>query len=82
MKAGDDNWLVVVGILRKTWKSWARMTRILDQEGAYLRISGMFFKSILQSVLLLGSETWVLTPRIEHALISFQHRVTQRITRG
>ena len=27
-----------------------------------------------------GAETWVLTPRIERALSSFQHRVARRIT--
>ena len=27
-----------------------------------------------------GAETWVLTPRMERALSSFQHRVAQRLT--
>ena len=27
-----------------------------------------------------GAETWVLTPRMERALISFQHRVARRLT--
>ena len=30
----------------------------------------------------LGAETWVLTPRMEQALSSFQHRVARRITGG
>ena len=27
-----------------------------------------------------GAETWVLTPRMERSLCSFQHRVAERIT--
>ena len=30
--------------------------------------------------MLFGAETWVLTPRMERALDSFQHRVARRIT--
>ena len=31
-------------------------------------------------MLLFGVETWLLTPRMEQALDSFQHRVVQRLT--
>ena len=33
-----------------------------------------------QAVLLFGSDTWVLAPRMERALDRFHHRVAQRIT--
>ena len=33
-----------------------------------------------QAVLLFGAETWVLTPSMEWALGSFQHRVEQHLT--
>ena len=41
---------------------------------------GEFFKVVTQTVLLLGVETWVLTPRMERALSSFQHKFAQRLT--
>ena len=41
---------------------------------------GHFFKAVVQAVLIFGAETGVLTPRMERALISFNHRVAQRIT--
>ena len=41
---------------------------------------GEFFKAVIQAVLLFGAEKWVLTPRIEQAMSSFQHRVAQRLT--
>ena len=41
---------------------------------------GTFLKSVAQAVLLFGAEMWVLTPRMEQALDSFQHRVARRLT--
>ena len=41
---------------------------------------GTFFKAVTQAVFLFGAETWVLTPRMERALSSFQHRVERRLT--
>ena len=43
-------------------------------------MSGHFYKLVAQVVFLLGAETWVITPRMERALDSFQHRVAQRLT--
>ena len=80
MTAGDDDWPVVAGNLVKAWKSWGRLSRILSWEGTDKRVSGNFFKAVVQEVLLFGAETWVLTPRIERALESFQHGAARRIT--
>ena len=78
--AGDDNCPAVMVKLKKARKSWAQLTRILGQEGSNLRVSGMLFKVVVQVVLLFGSEMWVMTPCMERALDSFQHRVAQPIT--
>ena len=75
----DEGWPEVAGNLRKSLKSWTQMTRILGREGAEPRIS-VFFKAAVQAVLILGLETWVLTPRMEQDLGIFQHRVAQQIT--
>ena len=40
------------------------MSRILIREGARPRVSGFFFKSIVQAVLLFGAYTWVVTPHM------------------
>ena len=57
-----------------------QMTRILIREGADPKVSGLLFKAVVHAVLLLGEETWVLTPRIERALSSFQHMFVQRLS--
>ena len=80
MTAVDDDWPALVGNLRKARKSWGRLSRILSREGADPNVSGHIFKAVTQVVLLFGAETRVLTPRMERALSSFQHRVAQPLT--
>ena len=52
ISAADNDWLVVVRTLSRTRAMWRNMARILSREGASLRVSGFFFKAIVQSVLL------------------------------
>ena len=40
----------------------------------------MFYKAIVQSVLLFGSETWNLTASQLQALTGFHHRVARRLS--
>ena len=44
------------------------------------RISGTFFKSVVQQVLLFGAATWVVTPRTERALSGFLHGAARMLT--
>ena len=53
LMAGYDDWPEVVGILIKARNSWGRLCRILIREGADPKVSGHFFKAVLQAVLLL-----------------------------
>ena len=53
---------------------------MLDREGADARLAGKFYAAVAQAVLLFGSETWVVTPRILKALEGFHHQVAQRIS--
>ena len=80
LSAAAGNWLAVVGNLKKARKSWAWLTRILGQEGDNSRVLGMFFKAVVQAVLLFRSKTWVPTPRMGRSLGIFQHRFERRIT--
>ena len=42
LTAGDDDWPAVAGDLGKARKSWGRLKRILNREGADKRVSGKF----------------------------------------
>ena len=50
----DDDWTAVAGNLAKARKSWGRLQGILSMEGATKRVSGNFFKAVVQQVMLLG----------------------------
>ena len=56
------------------------MSKILSREGADPKVSGNFFKAVVQELFLFGADMWVLTPRTERDLCSFQHRVARRLT--
>ena len=80
LTARDDDWLAVVGNLGKAQESWGGLSRILIRDGEDPKVSGFFYKAVAQAVFLFGVETWVLAPRMERALDSFQHRVESIIT--
>ena len=77
---GDDDWPAVAGNLAKAQKSWGRLQGILSREGATKRVSGHFFKAVVQQVLLFGAETWVVSPMMEQALSEFLHGAARRLT--
>ena len=79
LKAEDDNWPAVVRNLWCTRQKWVWRTRVLIRKGAYTRTLGQIYLAVVQSVLLYGSETWVLTPLIQRVLGGFHHRVSQRL---
>ena len=45
-----------------------------------MRVSEIFFKVVVQVVLIFGLETWVMTPRMGRALGIFHNRVDHRPT--
>ena len=61
LTVGDDDWLAVVGSLEKARKRWGQLYRILSREGADPKVSGKFYKTVVQAVLMFEAETWVLT---------------------
>ena len=76
----DDEWPAVVVNLETARRSWGRLSRVMGREGADPKVSRAFYIAVTQAVLLFGSETWVLTSRMEKALDSFQSRVVSNIT--
>ena len=62
MTAEYDDWPAVAGNLAMAWRSWGRLRRILGREGATARISGSFFKGVVQQVLLFGDDTLSHSP--------------------
>ena len=55
------------------------MEKILVREGADRRTVGRFYVAVVQAVILLGSETWILTPQLEKALKGFHQQAAWRM---
>ena len=45
-----------------------------DQGGARLRVSGFFFKAVIQPVLIFNAEYWVVIPHMGRYLRGFQYQ--------
>ena len=80
LTATDDDWPAVVGNPGKARRSWGRLSRVLAREGADPKVSRTFYIAVTQAMLLFGSETWVLTARMEKDLDTFQSRVARKLT--
>ena len=76
----DNDWQEVVRNLAKARAECQSLMRILSREGASPRISGFFFKSVVQSVLIFGAETWVITPCMGRVLGGSQEQVARLLT--
>ena len=64
--------LTVVRNLDQAKTVWSRMSRILGREVETPWVSGLFFKAVIQSVLLFGAETWVVTSHMGKSLGGFR----------
>ena len=70
----------MAGNIKKARQSWGRLARLIGRKGADSKVSRAFYIAVTQAVLLFGSETWVLTAKMEKALDIFQARVARKIT--
>ena len=59
---------------------WGRLGTLLLQEGADPKVLASFYRSVVQAILLYGSETWALSvsmaKRVEGAYIEFLQMIT------
>ena len=69
----NSDWPALHRNLTKAQSRWAMVSRVLTKEGASTRARGMFYRAIVQSVLLCGCETWTITQGMLKALESFHH---------
>ena len=65
--------------LQRAQGKWGRLTKILGREGADKIMAVRFYVEVVKVVLMFGSKTWVLTPRLEKTLEGFHHRSAWRM---
>ena len=76
----DSDWPAVHRNLSRARQRWGSVSRVLAREGANPRISGMFYKAVVQTVLLYGCESWVLSKTMDDVLVRFHHRIARRLS--
>ena len=80
--AMDDNDMQAVRHnLRKARGVWKRFSVLLRRENLPPRVCGMFYKAVVQSVLLYGSETWTLSASSMKCLEGFHYLAACRMAR-
>ena len=73
------NWTAVENNLQQSRGKWGRLVNILGREVADRQTTGRFYVAVVQAVLLFGSQTWAMTPRLEKDLEGFHHREVRRM---
>ena len=77
----DDDIQAVRSQLCKARGTWARVGQVLRKENAPPRVSAKFYKAIVQSILLYGRETWVLSTASLARLKGFHLRAACRMAK-
>ena len=62
--SSNKDWPKVENNLRQAQGKWGKLVKLLGREGEDRRTAGRFYVAVVRSVLLFGSETWVMTPRL------------------
>ena len=75
----DSDWAALYTNLRRARYKWYKLQKILKREGANPRIFGMFYKAVVQTVLLFGCESWTMTDGMWTVLKGFHHRAARRM---
>jgi hypothetical protein len=79
--AKDDDSEALQANLVKARKQWGRIAKFLTREGARPKTMATFYKVIVQTVLLYGAESWVVSEAMLRDLKSFHHRCARYITK-
>jgi hypothetical protein len=77
----NDNVQVVRAQLCKARSTWARVRNVLQAQNAAPRVSAMFYKAVVQSVLLYGSKTWVLSKTVMAQLEGFHIQAAYKMAK-
>ena len=80
MSYNNSYWAAVYLNLCKYWRRWGMISRVLERMGASVRAWGEIYKAVAQSVLLYGSNIWVVTGEMLKVLMAFQNQAAQQIT--
>ena len=77
----DDDTPAIRRNLKRAKTQWGRFSRLLRREKVNRWAMSTFYKVIIMSVLLYGSESWVISKDLMRELKSFYHRCARHVVR-
>lgn len=81
MSEDNDDWMTIHSNMKKAKGQWARIRTILKQETSSIKTMSSFYKAVVQSILLYGSETWVIDETMRNRLEAFHNQVARSLTK-
>ena len=76
----DNKWPEVLWNSGKACRVWIRLGKLLQREGEKPQVSVMFYQVVLQTVLLFGVKTWVLSEAMYRKLEGAHEGLLNQIT--
>ena len=76
----NTDWVALYLNLHKYWRRWGMITRVIEQTGATVWSQEAIYMTVVQSVLLYDSESWLVTGEMIEVLMGFHHWEAQQIT--
>jgi hypothetical protein len=80
LEENDSDQPAISRNLQRAREKWGMIGRILSKKGANPKVMATFYKTIVQSVLLYGAESWVISKHMMSSLRSFHRRCARFIT--
>jgi hypothetical protein len=81
MAINDSDEIAAINNVRKAQSKWKRLFPVLIREGARPKMMTPFYKAVVLSSLLYGSETWAITRRIYQIIESFHRTAARKIAK-
>jgi len=66
--------------VKKARRTWGQFRKVLEKEEVPPRVAGMYYLAVVVSVLLYGSESWVVSPAVLKELEGFHVEAARRLT--
>ena len=66
--------------IKKARRQWGQFRKVLEREPVPPRVARMFYQAVIASVLLYGSESWVVSPSTLRELEGFHMEAVRRLT--
>ena len=80
MPYDDNDTPAICRNIKKARRQWGQFRKVLEWESVPPRVAGMFYQAVVASVLLYGSENWVVSPSALRELEGFHVEAARRLT--